>query len=246
MPTVIAVPFFLALGAVFGSFGNVLIDRLPSGQSMTGRSHCVGCGKTLRAWELIPVISWIGLRGHCARCNASIPVRFTLVELASAVLFLVAAYVASFNILVAIPACLALWAMLCIALIDYDTQTIPDVLSIVIALCGVALRLQDQTLPLLAVLIGGGFFGIQWLLSQAKWVGSGDVFLGAAIGVLLGTWDLTLLALWFAYVLGMLTVIALFPFRRLNMNTRMAFGPFLVAGGAIALLVGTDIIALLF
>jgi leader peptidase (prepilin peptidase)/N-methyltransferase len=200
----------------------------------------------LRAWELIPVVSWIALRGRCARCRASIPARFTLVEFASALLFLVAAYIASFNVLVAIPACLALWAMLCIALIDYDTQTIPDVLSIVIALCGAALRIQDQTIPLLAVLIGGGFFGIQWLFSRGKWVGSGDVFLGAALGVLLGTWQLTLLALWFAYVLGMLTVIALLPFRRLNMNMRMAFGPFLVMGGAIALTVGDDIIALFF
>ncbi len=246
MPIVIAVPFFLALGAVFGSFGNVLIDRLPSGQSLTGRSHCVGCRKTLRAWELIPIISWIALRGQCVRCGDSIPARFTLVELGSSVLFLLAAYIASFNVFVAIPACLALWAMLCVALIDYDTQTIPDVLSLIIAVCGVVLRIQDQTIPLLAVLIGGGFFAVQWLMSRGKWVGSGDVLLGAALGVLLGTWELTLLAIWFAYVIGMLTIIALLPFRRLDMNMRLAFGPFLVAGGAIALLVGDDIIAFFF
>jgi leader peptidase (prepilin peptidase) / N-methyltransferase len=246
MPNIIAVPFFLALGAVFGSFGNVLVDRLPANQSLTGRSHCVGCKKTLRAWELIPIISWILLRGRCARCGDHIPVRFTFVEAASALLFLAAAYTASFNLLIAIPVALALWAMLCIALIDYDTQTIPDVLSMIIALCGVALRIQDQTIPLLAVVIGGGFFAIQWLLSRGKWVGSGDVFLGAALGVLLGTWEKTLMMLWFAYVIGMLVIVVLFPFRRFSMNMRVAFGPFLVAGGAIALLTGDRIIDFLF
>lgn len=246
MPPVIAVPFFLALGAVFGSFGNVLVDRLPNGESLNGRSHCVGCKKVLRWWELIPVISWVLLRGKCVRCNDAIPARFTMVEAGTALLFLVAAYAASFNILLAVPTSLALWAMLCIALIDYDTQTIPDVLTTVIVVCGIALRVQDQSIPFLAVLIGGGFFGAQWLLSRGRWIGSGDVFLGAALGVLLGTWQCILLALWFAYVLGLAVVAALLPFRRLTADMRMPFGPFIVAGGVIALLAGNRLIDLLF
>lgn len=246
MPTVIAVPFFLALGAVFGSFGNVLVDRLPSGISLNGRSHCVGCKNVLRWWELMPVVSWVLLRGKCVRCSDPIPARFTMVEAASALLFLAAVYVTSFNVLLAVPVALALWAMLCIALIDYDTQAIPDVLTAVIVLCGIALRVQDQSVPLLAALIGGGFFGVQWLLSRGRWIGSGDVFLGTALGVLLGTWQLMLLSLWFAYVLGLAVVVILLPFRRLTADTRLAFGPFIVAGGAIALLVGDDLINLLF
>lgn len=229
-----------------GSFGNVLVERLPAGRSLGGRSHCVGCGSVLRVWELVPVFSWCVLRGKCARCKAEIPAVFTVIEAVSGLLFVAALYYGSFDFLIAVPVAYALWAMLCIALIDIRTRTIPDLLSFIVALCGVLLRVQDHHVPLVAVLIGAGFFGLQWIASGGRWVGSGDILLGAALGVLLGTWQLTVLMLWFAYVSGLLFVMVCLPFRKLDLNAHIPFGPFIVLGAALALFFGNRIIAFLF
>jgi prepilin signal peptidase PulO-like enzyme (type II secretory pathway) len=155
-------------------------------------------------------------------------------------------YRASWDPLAAFPVAVALWAMLCIALCDIRTRTIPDILTMIIAVCGILLRLQDHVLPLSAVIIGAGFFGIQWIVSKGKWVGTGDILLGGAFGILLGTWPLTLLMIWFAYVIGLFFVIARLPFRRLDLNARIAFGPFIVLGGALALLWGDAVLGSVF
>lgn len=246
LPAVIAVPLFFLVGSVMGSFGNVLVERLPVGLSLGGRSHCVGCGKTLGVWELVPVFSWCCLGGKCAQCKAIIPGVFTLIELISGLLFVAALYYASFDFLIAVPVAYALWALLCIALTDIRTHTIPDVLTLIIAICGVLLRMQDQMLPLFAMLIGGGFFGVQWVISKGKWIGTGDILLGIALGILLGTWELTVMMLWFAYVLGLVFVLALLPFKKLDLNAHIAFGPFIVLGAAISLLFGNQILGFMF
>lgn len=245
LPVIIA-SFFFAFGAALGSFGNVLVERLPAGKSLGGRSHCMGCKKTLRLWELIPVLSWCALRGKCARCKAPIPAVFTFVELASGMLFVIALLHASLNIPVALITGIALWAMLCVALTDIRTRTIPDLLTLIIAISGALLRVNDHVLPLVAVAIGAGFFGIQWIISRGKWMGSGDVLLGGALGIFLGTWQLTVLMLWLAYVLGLIFIIALLPFRKINLNAHVPFGPFIVLGAMISLIFGEAIIGLVF
>lgn len=244
LPAFIGIPLFFFVGSVFGSFGNVVVERLPLGISLNGRSHCVGCKKNLRVWELVPVVSWCFLRGKCARCKAVIPGVFTIVELISGFLFAMALHYAAFNVFVAIPVAIALWAMLCIALIDIRTRTIPDLLTLMVVACGIALRVYDQVVPLVPIIIGGGFFGAQWIVSRGAWVGSGDIFLGTALGMLLGTWPLTVLMLWLAYVLGLLFVLVRLPFQKLNLNAHIAFGPFIVLGAALSLLYGNWILGL--
>lgn len=240
------VPVFLLVGSVLGSFGNVLVERLHSGASLNGRSHCVDCTKRLRVWELVPVFSWLALYGRCARCKSPIPAVYTLVELGSGLLFVMALIHVQFDVIQALPLSVALWAMLCIAIGDIRTHSIPDILTIIVAVCGVVLRAQDNVIPLLPVLIALVFFGGQWLVSKGRWVGSGDILLSAALGIVIGTWQLMLLMLWFAYVLGLVFVLALLPFRRLDLNAHIPFGPFLVLGTIIPLLFGDQIIALLF
>lgn len=246
IPVWFIVAAYFLVGSAMGSFGNVLIERLPKGKWPKGRSHCNSCKKQLRFWELFPVFSWCFLCGKCARCKKPIPWSYTVVEFVSGCLFVAAISHVSFDSFLGIPVALALWAMLCIALCDIRTRTIPDVLTLIVALCGVVLRLHDQAVPALAVVIGAGFFGMQWIVSRGRWVGTGDILLGGALGILLGTWQLTLLMIWFAYTLGLLFVLALLPFYGLHLNARIAFGPFIVLGGAIALLLGDAIIAFLF
>lgn len=241
----IAYPFFFVLGSVMGSFGNVVADRLPAGTSLSGRSHCEHCRKTLRVWELIPIFSWLFLRGKCARCGAKIPVRFTIIEFLSGLLFVAAAYAGQFVLLPSILLALAFWAMLLITLIDLRTQLIPDVLTLILAVAALGYQLSIGGNPLLAMLICPIFFGIQWAVSRGRWVGSGDVFLSGALGLLLGTWPLTVMGLFFAYVTGALVAVIGLITKKVTRSSHIPFGPFLILGALASFFFGNDILALL-
>src|SRR3989344_3393407 len=101
--------------------------------------------------------------------------------------------------------------------------------------------MNDHIVPIIPIAIGLGFFGLQWIVSRGRWVGSCDILLGGALGMLLGTWQAIVIALWFAYIVGMLTVVIMIPFRTLDLNKHVAFGPFLVLGAVIALFFGDAI-----
>lgn len=242
----IAYPFFFVLGSVMGSFGNVVADRLPTGTSLSGRSHCENCKKTLRIWELIPIFSWLFLRGKCARCGAKIPARFAVIELASGLLFVAAAYVSGFLLIPSILLALAFWAMLLITLVDLRTQLIPDILTIILALAALGYQLSIGGNPLLATLIGPGFFGLQWIASRGKWVGSGDVFLSGALGLLLGVWPLAVMGLFFAYITGALVAVIGLITKKVTRSSHIPFGPFLILGTLVVFFLGNKILALLF
>lgn len=243
----IAIPLFFVLGLVMGSFGNVLIGRLPQGESITGRSHCPHCGKTITAFELIPVLSWMFLRGKCSKCKKSISIQYPLIELLSGGLFVWAFNLAPLFPLAAFALALAFWAMLLIAVIDYKTQLIPDVLTLLLALsAGVYQLLSMGHLSWMAVLVGMGFFGTQWILSKGRWVGSGDIFLAGALGLLLGSWQYLVMALMLSYIIGAAVAIVLLLTKRVGKKAQLSFGPFLVLGTFIVYWLGGEIMVLLF
>jgi len=230
-------PLFFVLGLALGSFGNVLLYRLPRGESITGRSRCPSCSAPLRAVELIPLLSFLLLRGKCRHCGVCIPLQYPLVEGGSALLFLLA--------LCRVPhppdallLSVALWLLFVIALLDARTSTIPDVLSIPFVLIALATHAPVffQELDLRAPLIVGAFFGLQWVISRGKWIGSGDLILGIGIAVLLRTWELTLAALWFAYVIGGLVAFLLLFFHRVKRTSTIPFAPFLAVAVFLVLL----------
>ena len=141
---------------------------------------------------------------------------------------------------------LALWALLFIALSDATTQSIPDVLNGALLLAAIASAVLHGTLDWRAPFIGLGFLGGQWVLSRGAWIGSGDVFLGIGMGVLLGEWRLMMLALFASYILGALYVSLLLLLKKKKMADYTAFGPFLVMGTCVSLWWGQSMLGLLF
>ncbi len=239
---------FAVLGSVFGSFGNVLIFRLPAQQSIGGRSHCPHCGRSLRVRELIPVLSYIALRARCAGCRKPIHWQYPLVEAVSAGLFVFSLINTQYALLPGMLLAFALWLLLLMAVIDARTSLIPDALSFPFLFIALVFQLAARnSIDLTGLIVCGGFFAAQWLVSRGRWVGSGDILLGGGIGLLVGSWRDALIVLFFAYVIGAAVASILLISGRKTIDQALPFGPFLVVGGFIAVVFG-DVIqsALLF
>lgn len=226
--------FLFVLGAAFGSFGNVLLLRMPESESVNGRSHCPHCGRILSAWELIPILSFVALRGRCSSCHKPIAWQYPLIEIAAGLLFLLAGWWDGWNVVVSMVLGLAFWSMLLIAVFDARTQMIPDAFTAVLVVCAVLYRMLISALVFDGAAVALLFFGGQWALSRGKWVGSGDVFLAVSLAFLLGSWTHLLIGLMAAYIIGALYVSVLLALGSMNRSQHVAFGPFLVIGTLIA------------
>jgi len=207
--------FFAVLGAAIGSFLNVLIYRLPEEQSIVSpASRCPRCGKAIRFYDNIPVISYILLRGRCRDCGERIAFRYPLVEAITAVfsLLLFWKYGVTFQWLVSFA---FVCALIVITFIDLDHQIIPDVISLpgipiflLAAVFVMKLRFLDA---FLGFLIGGGCLYViafvYELLTNREGMGGGDIKLLAMIGGFLG-WQSLLFVLLFSSLLGAVLGIA--------------------------------------
>ena len=242
------------LGAIIGSFLNVVIYRLHTGKSANGRSHCLSCGGVLRWFELVPLISYLALRGSCRRCASHIPLRYFLVELLTAGMFVFLFHLFRYDlILFGLNAVIAS-ILIVIAVYDLRHMVIPD--ETVVALSGVALVTllylsQFYIAPLsflgahiLAGLAGAAFFAFFWIVSKGRWMGLGDAKLALPLCVLLGPWG-TLSAIVFAFWIGAGISLALiivqavlragkthliFLPTTLRMKSEVPFAPFLILG----------------
>lgn len=232
-------------GLVVGSYLNVVIHRLPTGEStVVPASHCPQCGARIRARDNLPLVSFLLLRGRCRDCGASISWRYPAVEAATALLF--AAVAARFGAsLDALAAALFGALLLALAGIDLEHFLLPDRLT----LPGIAFGLLAQPLlswgSLAAALEGalGGagllltFAGAWYLLRQHEGMGLGDVKMAALVGAFLG-WKGIALALLGGAFAGAIVGLALVAAGRGGLGSRLPFGVFLAAGGIGALFVG--------
>ena len=242
------------LGAALFSFMNVVAWRLPRGMDpLQGRSHCPQCGHTLGAPDLVPVFSWLLLRGRCRHCGARIPVRYFLVEVLGGVLALGCTrrfgtalsltqglFGMSWAALTALAVC---GILLSVALIDAETQLVPDRLNLALAVCGVVGTLLSPA-GWLPHLIGAFCVSVPMLLlclAIDGAFGGGDIKLMAAAGLFLG-WQNTLLAMFLGILGGGLYGIWLLAAKRADKKDHFAFGPFLCAGIVIAMLFGEPIL----
>lgn len=231
------VVLFPLIGLALGSFGTVLITRLPAGQSIGGRSRCPRCKKNLRWFDLIPVLSYVVLAGRCSRCGKTIPELYPLVELGSAAVFLGAALYHRTDPVAAVTSALIVWALLLMSIIDAKHRRIPDMLTAVVAAAATVAAIDAGSF--MSALTGAAlclaWFGGQWLLSRGRWVGSGDVLLGAALGLWVG--GITSIGmLQMTYVFGMLWIVVLMVSGRIRMQkgAHIAFGPLLAVGAVAA------------
>lgn len=228
---------------VVGSFLNVCIYRIPCHESIAyPPSHCPECGHQLGALELIPVLSWLWLRGRCKHCGVAISWRYPLVELLTAGM-LTLVYL-QFGWSWAMLFWSALTALLIvISFIDLDTMEIPTEMVIGGAVLVTAYNWLSGKPPLDWLLGGALGFGLFYLIYwfSRGGMGGGDVRLAGFLGLALG-WRHLLVALLIAFVAGALVSLSLLLTKRVTRQTAIPFGPFLAAGGYATALWGEQLI----
>ena len=230
--------FIFLLGITVGSFLNVCILRIPAGESIvTGPSHCMTCGKRLNWWELIPLFSWLALRGRCSGCSSPISPQYPLIEAANGVLWVLVYHRFGFTP-DTVLACLLVSVLLVASVIDARTREIPPGTTIFVAVLGLLRTLlhpADWLSHLLGLAVVGGVLLLLFFLSGGAAIGGGDVKLMAGTGLFLGL-RLNLTAFLLGCVLG--SVIHLWRMKFRGAGRDLAMGPYLSAGVAIALLWG--------
>lgn len=243
------------LGLAVGSFLNVVIYRVPRGESVVSpRSRCPGCGSQLSARDNVPVLSWVLLRGRCRSCRTRISLRYPLVETLTAAVFVVLALRLQDQPW-ALPAFLWLGAVgVALTLIDLDVKRLPDALTlpsypVAVVLLGGAALIGGGGAPLMRALIGGlvlfGLYLALWLTTRGRGMGLGDVKLSGVLGAHLAWlgWGTLAIGAFGAFALGGLTSIGLVLVGRAGRKTRIPFGPFMLAGGLLAVLLGAPLAA---
>jgi leader peptidase (prepilin peptidase)/N-methyltransferase len=236
------------LGLLIGSFLNVVVHRVPAGLSVVSPpSACPGCGSAIRPRDNVPVVGWLLLRGRCRDCGTSISPRYPLVELGCAVLFALVAV--RFGPDTALPAYLYLAAVgLALALIDIDTHRLPNALTypsypVALVLLGTAAATHSGSGSLVRALIGGAVmfaFYVLLVLAYPAGMGLGDVKLSGVLGLYLGWLGYGVLAvgLFLGFLLGGVFGVALIASGKGGRKSKVPFGPFMLAGALVAVLVG--------
>lgn len=230
------------LGLIAGSFLNVVIYRLPAGESVVWPgSRCAGCGHALGAFDLVPVLSWLWLKGRCRYCGERISPRYPFIELLTGLTFLFIYLVYDLSFFTA-----AGWILTCIllvsAFIDLDHGIIPNVITYPGIILGLLLSYYTVGVPaalLGALLFGGVLFLTAWLSRGG--MGGGDVKLAFLIGAFTG-WQGAVLAFILSSVGGGLWAFALLLKGRAGRKTALKFGPFLAAAGWLAFVYGSQLI----
>jgi leader peptidase (prepilin peptidase)/N-methyltransferase len=239
-------------GLILGSFDNVLIHRVPSGMSIVRPgSACPSCGTPIAARDNIPVLSWILLRARCRACGKPISARYPLVELGTGITWLVLGWWAwqPDGIDPLLPLLLALGtAGVALSMIDLDHKRLPDAIVIPlypITLAGLVLAgLVSGEWPWSGALIGLAVWlvliGGLWLFSGGRAMGFGDVKLAPVLGATLGWVGVgsAVVGLFTAFVLGAVVGLVLMLRHRAGRGSQVPFGPFLLAGALMGLLVG--------
>lgn len=233
-------------GLVVGSFLNVVIVRVPRGESVAaGRSRCPECSAPVRARDNVPVVSWLVLRGRCRDCGAPISARYPLVEALTAVLYVAIVAVHADDTAPLVLGLVLTTFLIPIAFIDLDVQRIPNALTLPAAVLavvlGTALDPGGEVERLIAGAAAALFLGIPAFINP-RGMGMGDAKLTGVMGLYLGAEVAP------AILIGLLAgvVASVVIVARVGMGearrTRIPFGPFLALGGVTAVLVGAPII----
>lgn len=239
---------FFILGALFGSFANVAILRIPKEESVVfPGSHCYKCKNKIKFYDNLPIISWLILRGKCRNCGEKFSFRYCLVEIITAGLFALMFLKLGWSFYL-LEVLLLTLGLVIISFIDLDHYIIPDKISlpgIAIGLLGGLLNPERAFLDsILGVLLGGGFLWavayVYYLLKKEEGMGGGDIKLLAWIGAILG-WGSVPFIILVSSILGSIIGVLLILKQRGNMKTVIPFGPY-IALAAIIYILGGEVI----
>lgn len=238
---------FFILGLIVGSFLNALIHRLHSGQSIVyDRSRCVHCKHLLSVWDLVPLFSFVLLRGKCRYCGKKISWQYPIVELATALIFILLAKNFEFQIADSEFWFQLVFACFLIVIAVYDLKhylILDKVLVPASILASIyAVYKGEFWAGLIGVIIISGFFGLQYLASKGRWIGLGDVKLGIFLGLIFGVGQ-SLMLLLIAYCTGALVGIILIMKGQRQMSSQLPFGTFLAISAIIMLIYGPSLLA---
>ena len=235
LPTALPAGLAALFGLAIGSFLNVVIHRVPRGESIVSPpSACPSCGTPIRNRHNIPVVGWLMLKGRCYDCNTPISPRYPLVEAGTAVLFAVAAWKFADRPAL-LPAYLVFAAVaIALALIDLDVRRLPNVIVLPsFAVLSLLLAIDTNRDALLRAVIGAAvlfafFFLIAFIVPAA--MGFGDVKLAAVVGLMTAylSWGAFLSAAFGGFLLGSVVGVLLMATRRAGRKTAVPFGPFML------------------
>jgi leader peptidase (prepilin peptidase)/N-methyltransferase len=261
-----------------GSFLNVVIFRLPAMMQQEWRcqceellevpgakrepakvlslskpaSTCPHCGHGIRAWQNVPVISYLVLKGKCANCSEPISARYPIIELATAVFSVLTVYLLG-PTPAALWALLLVWALVALTMIDFDTQLLPDSITLPLLWLGLMVNYFGQLVPFDEAFWGAivgylALWSVYWLfklVTGKEGMGYGDFKLLAALGAWLG-WTLLPAVILLSSVVGAAVGIALMVFKQQGREVPMPFGPYLATAGLLCLWFGDEIVSVWF
>ncbi len=240
--------FIILLGLGLGSFASVIIHRLHTGERgiFGGRSKCPHCAKQLKPLDLIPVVSYIINKAKCRFCKTPIPFRYPLLELSMAGIFALTTHLVglentndlSFYLFIS-------FIFIILTFYDFLFKEVPDEISLPTLIIALGYTLVMGKIAWLSLLLGVAapllFFGALYFGSQGRWLGGGDLRIGALMGALLG-WPMILVGLFLGYVSGALYSVTGLALGKFTKKSQIPFVPFLLLGTYIALFWGQDIL----
>lgn len=236
------------LGLVIGSFLNVVVYRLPRGQSLLRPpSRCPKCGYSLQWYDNVPVLGWLVLGGRCRKCRTAISAQYPIVEFITGALFVLIVWMTP-----DLPLMMSRLTLVCVLIVLFGIDLEHQILPNTITLPGIIAGMIFSTVAapgwkdaLLGVLLGGGLlYGIAaayFLVRREEGLGMGDVKMLALIGAFLG-WKAVLVTLVLSSFSGAIVGVGLIAAQRGGMRVAMPFGTFLALGALAAMLVGDPLI----
>jgi len=243
--------FVVLMGLAIGSFLNVVIYRIPRGESLMGRSQCPGCSAQIIAIDNIPVFSWLVLGAKCRRCREPISIQYPVVELSTAILFSAVYWFFGLTFLTVI---LLIFAAVSISLFMIDMQTLrlPDVIvgpstAIIAGSLAIYALVTGNTgalatAAIASIILGLAYF-ILWFITMGKGLGFGDVKLAPLLGFLMGYfgWGALVVGSATAWLLGAIIGVIAIALGKVKRGRPIPFGPFLLVGTWIGIFVGDRI-----
>lgn len=265
-PTWLVAVIAAGFGVIIGSFLNVYIYRFHTGKSLTGSSHCMSCGHPLRWYDLFPLVSYVWLKGRCRDCGCTIPPRYFLVELGTALLFAAASLLAATWLEL-----LWWWGVfaLLVVVFVYDLYhfIIPDelIIALMLLIGGRFLWLYAEAgvsaaeigEAMIAAVLGAGFFLVLWVVSRGAWLGFGDVKLALPLGLLVGS-ELVFSFVVYSFWVGASVSVCIILWQQwrrgqtalrnysegLTMKSAVPFAPFLILAALIVVFTKSNVLSL--